>query len=69
MKTKYLLTTSEDKDVIVAEVPQNYKFNERGEYLVSKSFIDVNVEAGKLKEVTGQLDLDGSIWILSEDFA
>jgi len=69
MKTKYLLTTSEDKDVIVAEVPQNYKFNERGEYLVSKSFIDVNVEAGKLKEVTGQLDWDGSIWILSEDFA
>jgi hypothetical protein len=68
MKTKYLLTTSEDKDVIVAEVPHNYKFNERGEYIVSKSFVDVNVKAGNFKDVSGKLDWDGSIWILSSDF-
>ena len=60
MKTKYLLTTSEDKDVIVAEVPHNYKFNERGEYIVSKSFVDVNVKAGNFKDVSGKLDWDGS---------
>jgi hypothetical protein len=68
MKTKYLLTTSEDKDVIVAEVPQNYKFNERGEYVVSKSFVDVNVKAGNFIDVSGKIDWDGAVWILSSDF-
>jgi len=66
-KTKYLLTTSEDKDVIVAEVPHNYKFDERGEYIVSKGFIDANLETGLFTDMTGKLDWDGKIWVLSSD--
>jgi len=68
-KTKYLLTTSEDRDVIVAEVPDNYKYKERGEYIVSKAVIDVNVKSGNFLEVTGKVDWDGRIWILDSDFA
>ena len=66
-KTKYLLTTSEDKDVIVAEVPHNYKFDERGEYIVSKGFVDANLEVGLFTDMTGKLDWDGKIWVLSSD--
>jgi hypothetical protein len=65
-KTKYLLTTSEDKDVIIAEVPHNHPFNE-GERIVSQGMIDVNVKAGLFKEVTGQVDWEGKIWMLTED--
>ena len=68
-KTKYLLSTSEDKDVIVAEVPANYKFDERGEYIVSKSFVDANVKSGQLTEMTGKINWEGQIWILTEDLA
>ncbi len=67
MKTKYLLTTSEDKDVIVAEVPHNYKFDERGEYIVSKGFVDANLKADLFTDMTGKLDWDGKIWVLSSD--
>jgi hypothetical protein len=66
-KTKYLLTTSEDKDVIVAEVPHNYKFDERGEYIVSKGFVDANLKAGLFTDMTGKLGWDGKIWVLSSD--
>ena len=69
MKTKYLLTTSEDRDVIIAEVPDNHKYKEKGEYIVSKAFIDVNVKSGNFLEVTGKIDWDGRIWILDSDFA
>jgi len=65
-KTKYLLTTSEDKDVIIAEVPHNHQFND-GERVVSQSMIDVNVKAGLFTEVTGQVDWDGKIWMFTED--
>ena len=68
-KTKYLLTTSEDKDVIIAEVPSNYKFDERGEYVVSKGFVDANLNAGLFTDMTGELDWDGKIWVLTEDLA
>jgi len=66
-KTKYLLTTSQDKDVIVAEVPHNYKFDERGEYIVSKGFVDANLKAGLFTDMTGKLDWHGKIWVLSSD--
>ena len=68
-KTKYLLTTSEDKDVIIAEVPSNYRFDERGEYVVSKGFLDANLNAGLFTDMTGELDWDGKIWVLTEDLA
>jgi hypothetical protein len=66
MKNKYLLTTSSDKDVIIAEVPSNHHFNP-SEYLVSKSMIDANVESGTFTEMTGKLDWDGRIWVYTED--
>lgn len=67
MKTKYLLSTSEDKHVIIAEVPHNYKFNERGEYVVSESFVNANLKAGLFTDMTGKLDWDGKLWILTSD--
>ena len=66
-KTKYLLTTSEDKDVIVAEVPHNYKFDERGEYIVSKGFVDANLKAGLFTDMTNEIDWDGKVWVLTSD--
>lgn len=67
MKTKYLLTTSSDKDVIVAEVPKDHKYNERNEYIVSKGFIDANVKSGTFTDMTGKLDWEGRIWVYTED--
>ncbi len=67
MKTKYLLSTSEDKDVIIAEVPYNYKFDERGEYVVSKGFVDANLKAGLFVDMTEKLDWEGKIWMLTSD--
>ena len=68
-KTKYLLTTSEDKDVIIAEVDGNYRFNEKSEYVVSKGFIDANVQSGTFTEMTGKLDWGGRIWVYTEDLS
>lgn len=65
-KTKYLLTTSEDKDVIIAEVPHNHLFNE-GERIVSQGMIDVNVKAGLFTDVTNKVDWEGKIWMFTED--
>lgn len=67
-KTKYLLTTSEDKHVIVAEVPHNYKHNDK-EFCVSRDMVKANVESGILTDMTGQLDWEGRIWILTEDIS
>jgi len=69
MKTKYLLTTSEDKDVIIAEIPADYRYNERCEYVVSQGFVDANVSSGTFTEMTGQLDWDGRIWVYSDDLS
>jgi len=67
MKTKYLLSTSEDKDVIIAEVPHNYKFDERGEYVVSESFVNANLKAGLFTDMTDKLDWEGKVWVLTSD--
>lgn len=66
--TRYLLTTSQDKDVIIAEVPANHSFKDRGEYIVSQSFVDINVKNKNFTEVTGKLDWNGQIWVLRSDF-
>ena len=67
--TKYLLTTSTDKCVIVAEVPQNHKKQDGAEYLVSQGFIHANVKSGNFTEVTGRIPWDGRIWILTSDLS
>jgi hypothetical protein len=68
-KTKFLLTTSEDKDVIVAEVDASHKYNERTEHVVSYDFIKANVNSGALVDVTGKVDWDKRIWIYADDMA
>jgi hypothetical protein len=69
MKTKYLLTTSSDKDVIIAEVPSNYQYNDKSEYVVSKGFVDANVQNGTFTDMTGQLDWEGQIWVYTNDIS
>jgi len=69
MKTKYLLTTSEDKDVIIAEIPADYRYDERCEYIVSKGFLDANVDSGTFTEMTDKLNWDGKIWVYSDDLS
>jgi len=69
MKTKYLLTTSSDKDVIIAEVPSNYQYNDQSEYVVSKGFVDANVQNGTFTDMTGQLDWEGRIWVYTNDIS
>jgi len=68
-KTKFLLTTSEDKDVIVAEVDASHKYNERSEYVVSYDFVKANVDCGTLVDVTGKVDWNKRIWIYADDMA
>lgn len=67
-KTKYLLTTSEDKKVIIAEVPYNHSHTDK-EYVVSADMVQANVASGTFTDITGKLDWDGRIWILTEDLA
>jgi len=65
-KTKYLLTTTEDGYVIIAEVDKNHQHNDK-EYKVSQSFVDANVKTGLFTDVRNTLDWDGKIWMLTED--
>lgn len=65
-KTKYLLTTSADKHVIIAEVPHNHAHNDR-EYVISSAMVKVNVESGLFTDVSDELDYQGKIWMLTED--
>ena len=67
-KTKYLLTTTEDGCVIIAEVEKNHQHNDK-EYKVSQGFVDVNVSAGLFKDVRNMLGWDGKIWMFTEDLA
>jgi hypothetical protein len=67
-KTKYLLTTTEDGCVIIAEVDKNHQHNDK-EYKVSQGFVDANVNAGLFTDVRNMLDWDGKIWMLTEDLS
>ena len=66
-KTKYLLTTTEDNCIAIAEVPSNYIYNQKSEYVVSESFINTNLEVGNFIDVTGRIDWDGQIWLYAPD--
>jgi hypothetical protein len=65
-KTKYLLTTSEDKCVIIAEVPKSHPHNER-EYKVSSDMVELNVQNGLFTEITEHSDWGGRVWVFTED--
>ena len=65
---KYLLTTSEDKCVIIAEVDYKHKA-EQNEFFVSQSFLDANLKAGKFTDITKKAEWNGRVWCLTEDLA
>ena len=65
---KLLLSTSQDGDVVVAEVARNHKKDPRNnEFFISRATLQVNVESGNFVEVSDKVDWDGRIWMLSED--
>lgn len=61
-----ILTTSTDGCVIIVEVNADKELG-RGEYQVSKSMLQKNVESGVFKDVTAQTDYDGKIFAYSSD--
>lgn len=67
--TKYLLTTTDDKCVVIAEVPQGHRVDDRAEYVVSDGVIRANVASGNFTEVTGRIPWEGKIWVLTSDLA
>jgi len=66
MKKKYLLTTSDDKCVIIAEVDHKHKA-EQNEFFVSQSFLDVNLKSKKFTDITETAGWDGRVWALTHD--
>lgn len=65
--TKLLLTTSEDNDVIIAEVNKNHKADERKEYFVSRAFLEANLKSGNFIDITDKVDWQGKIFMLEQD--
>ena len=64
---KLLLTTSEDKCVIIAEVENNHPYNER-EYVISRDMLNANVDNGNFIEITEESEWeDGRVWVLADD--
>jgi len=66
MKKKYLLTTSEDKKVIIAEVPISHTHNSN-EYVVSRDMVIANIKNGNFIEKTNEVNWDGRLWVYAED--
>lgn len=63
---KYLLTTSEDKCVIIAEVPNNHVHNDR-EYKISESMLRTNINNGDFIELDTKTEDGGRIWGYASD--
>jgi len=62
---KYLLTTSTNNDVIIAEVRPNHKKADKSEYFVSESFLKAN--RNNFTEITEEVEHDGRVWMLTSD--
>lgn len=65
---KYLLTTSEDKCVIIAEVPTNHPHNDN-EYRVSESMLQSNVSSGIFVESSVRTGDGGRVWVYHDDIS
>lgn len=65
--TKLLLTTSSDKDVIIAEVERNHKPNIGKEYFISRATLNANILQKRFVEVTKEVDWNGRVWMLATD--
>lgn len=62
---KFLLTTSVNNDVIIAEVSLTHKKADRSEYFVSESFLKANKR--NFTEITEEVEHDGRVWMLTSD--
>ena len=63
-RKKLLLTTSSSGDVIIAEVDAKHP-EEKNCYFVSEAFVQVNVEKGNFTDMTGKLDYNGRIYVMT----
>ncbi len=64
-RKKLLLTTSSSGDVIIAEVDAKYP-EEKNCYFVSEAFVQINVEKGNFTDMTGKLDYNGRIYVMTD---
>lgn len=62
---KYLLTTSINNDVIIAEVSPTHKKADKSEYFVSSSFLKANRK--NFTEITEEVEHEGRVWMLTSD--
>ena len=64
---KYLLTTSEDNHVIVAEVSDNYRKQKPNEFFISQGCLQANLNQERFKDISDKVDYEGKVWMLTED--
>jgi len=64
-RKKLLLTTSSSGDVIIAEVDAKHP-EEKNCYFVSEAFVQVNVKNGQFTDMTGKLDYNGRIYVMTD---
>lgn len=66
--TKFLLTTIDNNLIAIVETDTSTP-KQRGEYLLSHSCVQKNVECGKFVDVTGQASGTGGgkLYVLAED--
>lgn len=64
---KYVLTTSDDNHVIIAQVDDKYRKQKPNEVFLSASTLQANVSAGKFTDISDRIDYEYKVWILTED--
>ncbi len=64
---KYVLTTSDDNHVIIAQVDDKYRKQKPNEVFLSTSTLQANVKAGKFTDISDRIDYEYKVWMLKED--
>ena len=64
---KSILTTSDDNHVIIAEVDDKYRKQKPNEFFLSSGCLKANLQSGKFKNISDQVDYDNRVWMLTED--
>jgi hypothetical protein len=66
---KYVLTTSDDNHVIIAEVDDRYRKQKPNEFFLSAGCLQANLQAGKFTDISDKVDYENRVWMLTEDMA
>ena len=66
---KYVLTTSDDNHVIIAEVDDRYRKQKPNEFFLSTGCLQANLQAGKFTDISDKVDYENRVWMLTEDMA